>query len=80
MHKSNLKNPSPGGLPRVRRCKNPEDYVENKLIKLFAENTLNNLFVGGNILDDPISDTNLPEPLTQTKINLKDQHLNHEVG
>ena len=71
MHKSNLKNPSPGGLPRVRRCKNPEDYVENKLIKLFAVNTLNNLFVGGNILDDPISDTNLPEPLTPTKYKPK---------
>ena len=77
MHKSNLKNPSPGGhqhlnpLPRVRRCKNPEDYVENKLIKSFAENTLNNLFVGGNILDDPISDTNLPEPLTPTKYKPK---------
>ena len=77
MHKSNLKNPSPGKhqhlnpSPGVRRCKNPEDYVENKLIKLFAENTLNNLFVGGNILDDPISDTNLPEPLTPTKYKPK---------
>ena len=63
-HKRNLQNPSPRGhlhplpLQRVRRCKNPEDYVENKLIKLF---------VGGNILDDPISDSNLPQPLAPTK-------------
>ena len=77
MHKSNLKNLSPGKhqhlnpSPGVRRYKDPEDYVENKLIKLFAENTLNNLFVGGNILDDPISDTYLPEPLTPTKYKPK---------
>ena len=83
-HKRNLQNPSPRGhlplqlqlqlpLQGVRRCKNPEDciYVENRLIKLFAENRLKNSFVGGNILDDPISETNLPEPLTPTKYKPK---------
>ena len=78
-HKLNLQNQSPcpqgpqglPGLPGQRRCKNPEDYVENRLIKLFAENRLKNLFVGGTLLDDPISATNLPEPLRPTKYKPK---------
>ena len=70
-HKRNLQNQSPclplPGLQGQRRCKNPEGYVENRLIKLFAENRLKNSFVGGTLLDDPISATNLPEPLRPTK-------------
>ena len=79
LHKRNLQNKSPGGLPGLGHPgplkiakRNPEDYVENKLIKLFAENRLKNSFVrGGNLLDDPISETNLPEPLTPTKYKPK---------
>ena len=74
-HKRNLQHQSPclplPGLQGQRRCKNPEDYVENRLIKLFAENRLKNLFVGGTLLDDPISATNLPEPLRPTKYKPK---------
>ena len=56
MHKCNLQNPSPGG------GRNRAYYVENRLI---------NLIKGGNLLDDPIKDTNLPEPLTPTKYKPK---------
>ena len=80
-HKRNLQNQSPcpqglpgqphPGLPGQQRCKNPEDYVENRLIKLFAENRLKNSFVGGTLLDDRISATNLPEPLRPTKYKPK---------
>ena len=74
-HKRNLQNQSPflplPGLQGQRRCKNPEGYVENRLIKLFAENRLKNSFVGGTLLDDPISATNLPEPLRPTKYKPK---------
>ena len=74
-HKRNLQNQSPclplPGLQGQRRCKNPEGYVENRLIKLFTENRLKNSFVGGTLLDDPISATNLPEPLTPTKYKPK---------
>ena len=76
-HKRNLQNKSPclplPGVQGQRRCKNPEDYVENRLNKLFAENRLKNSFVGGTLLDDPISETNLPEPLTPTKYKPKRQ-------
>ena len=78
-HKRNLQNPSPHlhqlplplPLQGQRRCKNPEDYVENRLIKLIAENRLKNSFVGGTLLDDPISATNLAEPLRPTKYKPK---------
>ena len=75
-HKRNLQNQGPQGLPLPglqgqRRCKYPEDYVENRLIKLFTENRLKNIFVGGTLLDDRISETNLPEPLIPTKYKPK---------
>ena len=67
LHKRNLQNQGPQGpllpLPGQRRCRNPEDYVENRLINSFAEKRLRDSFVGGTLLDDPISATNLPEPL-----------------
>ena len=55
MHKRNLHNIPP---PPIRRLKKKEDYVENKLI---------NLFVGGDILNEPIKETKLLEPLKPTK-------------
>ena len=55
-------------LPQPRRSKNPGDYVENRLIKLIAEKRLRDSFLGGTLIDDPISPSvNLPEPLRPTE-------------
>ena len=54
MHKHNLHNiPLP-----ISRLKERENYVENKVIKLFK---------GGALLDEPIKGTKLPEPMVPTK-------------
>ena len=71
-HKLNEAKKGPQGplipLPQPRRSKNPGDYVENRLIKLIAESRLRDSFLGGTLIDDPISPSvNLPEPLRPTE-------------
>ena len=71
-HKLNEAKKGPQGplipLPQPRRSKNPGDYVENRLIKLIAEKRLRDSFLGGTLIDDPISPSvNLPEPLRPTE-------------
>ena len=55
MHINNLHNIAP---PPIRRLQKKEDYVENKLIKLFK---------GGTFLDEPLEENKLPEPIKPTK-------------
>ena len=71
-HKLNEAKKGPQGplipLPQPRRSKNPGDYVENRLIKLIAEKRLRDSFLGGTLIDDPISPSvNLPEPFRPTE-------------
>ena len=54
--------------PQPRRTMNPGDYVENRLIRLIAERRLRDSYLGGTLIDDPISPSvNLPEPLRPTE-------------
>ena len=71
-HKLNEAKKGPQGtlilLPQPRRSKNPGDYVENRLIKLITEKRLRDSFLGGTLIDDPISPSvNLLEPLIPTE-------------
>ena len=60
--------PTPPAKPQPRRTMNPEDYVENRLIQSIAERRLRDSYLGGTLIDDPISPSiNLPEPLRPTK-------------
>ena len=60
--------PAPPANPQPRRSNNPGDYVENRLIRLIAERRLRDSFLGGTLIDDPISPSvNLPEPLRPTE-------------
>ena len=69
-HKLNEAKRGPQGqpLPQPLRSKKHGDYVENRLIRLIAERRLRDSFLGGTLIDDPISPSvNLPEPLRPTE-------------
>ena len=60
--------PAPPANPQPRRSKKHGDYVENRLIRSIAARRLRDSFLGGTLIDDPISPSvNLPEPLRPTE-------------
>ena len=60
--------PAPPVNPQPRRSKKHGDYVENRLIRSIAERRLRDSYLGGTLIDDPISPSvNLPEPLRPTE-------------
>ena len=60
--------PAPPANPQPRRSKKHGDYVENRLIRLIAAGRLRDSYLGGTLIDDPISPSvNLPEPSRPTE-------------
>ena len=60
--------PAPPVNPQPRRSKKHGDYVENRLIRSIAERRLRDSYLGGTLIDDPISPSvNLQEPLRPTE-------------
>ena len=60
--------PASPANPQPRRSKKHGDYVENRLIRSIAERRLRDSYLGGTLIDDPISTSvNLPEPLRPTE-------------
>ena len=60
--------PASPANPIPRRSKKHVDYVENRLIRLIAERRLRDSYLGGTLIDDPISPSvNLEEPLRPTE-------------
>ena len=60
--------PAPPANPQPRRSKKHGDYVENRLIRSIAAKRLRDSYIGGTLIDDPISPSvNLSEPLRPTE-------------